>query len=147
MAKVGRPPRYKSPEEMQEKIDAYFKECEGRVALDDEGNPLCNKNGEPIIIGAKPPTVTGLALALGFNTRMALLNYQAKPDFVATVTRAKSYIEAYAEGRLFDREGVQGAKFSLANNFKGWAEKQELKQDVDAQIKVELSKELEEFSE
>lgn len=36
-------------------------------------------------------------------------------------------IERYTEQRLFDREGVQGAKFSLSNNFEGWSEKQELK--------------------
>ena len=42
------------------------------------------------------------------------------------VTRAKSRVEQYTEERLFDREGVQGAKFSLANNFKGWAEKQDI---------------------
>ena len=41
-----------------------------------------------------------------------------------TITRAKSYIEEYTERRLFDRDGVQGAKFSLINNFKGWAAEQ-----------------------
>ena len=29
-------------------------------------------------------------------------------------------MEQYAEERLFDRDGVNGARFSLANNFKGW---------------------------
>ena len=48
-----------------------------------------------------------------------------KKQFVDTITRAKSFIEAYAEERLFDRDGVQGAKFSLINNFKGWREKPE----------------------
>ena len=43
-----------------------------------------------------------------------------------TITRAKTYIEEYTERRLFDRDGVQGAKFSLVNNFKGWSEKHEL---------------------
>ena len=79
----------------------------------------------PIIIGRKPPTMTGLALALGFSSRQSLLNYQGKKQFVDTITRAKSFIEAYAEERLFDRDGVQGAKFSLINNFKGWREKPE----------------------
>lgn len=39
-----------------------------------------------------------------------------------TITRAKTYIEEYSERRLFDRDGVNGAKFSLINNFKGWSE-------------------------
>ena len=86
---------------------------------------LTDKYGAPIIVGRKPPTITGLALALGFSTRQSLLNYQGKKEFVDTITRAKSFVEKYAEERLFDREGVQGAKFSLVNNFKGWSEKPE----------------------
>lgn len=27
---------------------------------------------------------------------------------------------------MFDRDGANGAKFSLSNNFKGWSEKQEV---------------------
>ena len=70
----------------------------------------------------KPPTVTGLALALGFTTRLSLLNYQGKAEFMNTITRAKSYVEEYTERRVFDRDGVQGAKFILINNFKAWSE-------------------------
>lgn len=120
---MGRYPKYKNPKEMQERIDCYFKSCEGKVLTDENGNVVTDKHGVPVVLGARPPTVTGLALALGFTGRQALLNYQAKQSFVDTVTRAKSRIEAYTEERLFDREGVQGAKFSLVNNFKGWSEK------------------------
>ena len=123
MAKTGSPPRYKTKEEMQEKIDEYFTACEGHVLMGADGQPLYDKNGRPIITGQKPPTITGLALALGFTSRQALLNYQAKREFVDTITRAKSRVEAYAEERLFDRDGVQGAKFNLTNNFKGWSDR------------------------
>lgn len=123
---VGRPPRYKSKEEIEEKIEEYFKECEGEILKDDEGKPIFNKYGSPVVIQQRPPTVTGLALALGFTSRQALLNYQAKKEFVDTITRAKSRVEAYAEERLFDRDGTSGAQFSLRNNFKGWTEKTEL---------------------
>lgn len=121
---VGRPPIYRTKEEIQEKIDLYFKECEGKVLLDDDGHAITDKYGNPVISGMRPPTVTGLALALGFTSRQALLNYQAKKEFVDTITRAKTRIEQYAEERLFDRDGAAGAKFSLANNFEGWREKQ-----------------------
>lgn len=124
--KVGRPPKYKSKEEIQEKIDDYFKACEGTVLKDKDGTPVFDKYGNVIITGTKPPTITGLALALGFTSRQALLNYQAKKEFVDTITRAKTRVEQYAEERLFDRDGANGAKFSLANNFKGWNEKQEV---------------------
>lgn len=126
----GRPLKYKTAEEMQLIIDKYFKDCDGTPLKDDEGNPILNKWGMPIIVNSKPPTVTGLALALGFNTRLSLLNYQGKDEFVNTVTRAKTRIEEYAETRLFDKDGVQGAKFSLANNFKEWKEKQEVDNNI-----------------
>lgn len=119
----GRPPMYETPEDMQQVIDRYFDSCGAQYMKDDEGELIpSEKTGRPIIVGEKVPTVTGLALALGFTSRQALLNYQAKEAFVDTVTRAKSRIEEYVESRLFDRDGVNGAKFSLKNNFKGWSE-------------------------
>lgn len=130
MAKTGRPPMYKSKKEMQEKIDAYFEECKGKVATDSEGNVITNKYGEAVVIYNKPLTITGLALALGFNSRQALLNYQGKEEFNDTITRAKARVEQYAEERLFDKDGANGAKFSLANNFEGWKEKQEIEAKV-----------------
>lgn len=117
---------YKTAEEMQAVIDKYFADCDGELLVDKEGKQVYDKYGQPVWIKVKPPTVTGLALALGFNTRLALLNYQAKYEFVNTVTRAKSQIEAYAESRLYDKDGANGAKFSLANNFKEWREKSEV---------------------
>lgn len=126
----GRPPKFKTKEEMQEKIDAYFESCEGELLLDEAGNPVCApKVGLVYIKPPKPPTVTGLALALGFASRQSLLEYQGKAEFADTVTRAKSRIEEYAEARLFDRDGVNGAKFSLINNFRGWGEKPKEEQD------------------
>ena len=77
---VGRPPKYKSVEEIEQKIEAYFKSCEGEPLKDRDGTVLTDK---------------------------------------------------YAEERLFDREGVQGAKFSLINNFKGWSEKPESESDAE----------------
>nr|DAV68913.1 MAG TPA: DNA packaging protein gp3 [Caudoviricetes sp.] len=119
---IGRPPRFRTKEEIQEKIDAYFKECDGEALKDKDGNPMLNKWGNPIIFRQRPPTVTGLALALGFTTRLSLINYQGKKEFMNTITRAKTRIEEYTEQRLFDKEGSNGAQFSLRNNFSGWNE-------------------------
>lgn len=118
---AGRPPRYKSVEEIQAKIDAYFTQCAGEPLLDVNGDPVLYK-GVPVITGVHPPTVTGLAVALGFSGRQALLNYQAKKQFVDTITRAKARCEEYAEQRLYDRDGANGAQFSLRCNF-GWNDK------------------------
>lgn len=130
---------YKTVGEMQTKIDVYFKRCDGEPLLDDNGAPVITKYGIAYKVYPTPPTVTGLALDLGFTSRLALLNYQAKPEFVNAVTRAKSQIEAYVESRLFDKDGTNGAKFSLANNFKGWAEKSENTITGDLTIKVDLT--------
>jgi hypothetical protein len=119
-SKTGRPPKYKTKEEIQEKIDAYFESCKGTVRYDDDGNVLIDKFGRPVIFDERPLTITGLALALGFNSRQTLLNYQGKKEFMDTIMRAKAQVEQYAEERLFDKDGANGAKFSLAHNFEGW---------------------------
>lgn len=133
---TGRPPKFDSPEQMQVLIDKYFEDCKGHILYNDDGSPVLDKYGNAVIIDAHPPTVTGLALALGFNTRLSLLNYQAKPAFVNTVSRAKSRVEQYAEERLFDKDGANGAKFSLANNWEGWREKQQIEADVKQETTV-----------
>lgn len=117
---------------MQERIDEYFARCAGEMLRDEDGQPIYDKWGQPVMINVRPPTVTGLALALGFTTRQALLNYQAKPRFVDTITRAKSRCEEYAESRLYDRDGSRGAMFSLTNNFKGWSNNPQPYGDSDA---------------
>ena len=134
---VGRPPKYKCKEEIEEKIEQYFKDCEGRPLTDSKGNQIYNKWGYPVIVDKRPPTVTGLALALGFTNRLSLLNYQGKKEFVNTITRAKARVEQYAEERLFDKDGTSGAQFSLRNNFKGWdADKKDDEPDTGGTIIV-----------
>lgn len=129
---------YETVEEIEKAIDEYFEWCKGQPLVID-GEPMYDKLGQPIMLGVHPPTVTGLALALGFNSRQALLNYQVKEEFHDTITRAKAFVERYAEERLFDKDGANGAKFSLANNFEGWKEKQQVDMNSDVTISIELS--------
>jgi hypothetical protein len=137
---VGRPPMFESAEQMQELIDKYFEECDGKVLTDENGNPMRNKDGHIIRDDRRPYTITGLALALGFNSRQALLNYEGKEEFNDTIRRAKARVERYAEERLYDKDGANGAKFSLANNFKGWSEKQQIEGSINTkqEITIEL---------
>lgn len=113
--------KYKTVAQLEEAIEAYFEACEGEILTKADGDPMLYK-GRPVRVGARPPTVTGLAYHLGLKSRQALLNYQGRKMFHDTVTRAKMRIEAYTEERLFDQSGVNGAKFSLQNNFSGWTE-------------------------
>jgi len=125
----GAPPRYKTPGQMQEVIDRYFESLRGPL-LDKDGYAVFDDKGLPVMVERIPPAITDLALFLGFSGRMALLNYQHKDDkFNDTVSRAKARIEGYAERRLYDKEGFQGARFNLINNFKGW-------QDTGADIEL-----------
>lgn len=117
---MARPLKYKTVAELESAIEAYFEDCKGKPFLDSDGMPVLDKYGHSVILGEHPPTVTGLALALGFTSRQALLNYQGKKQFFDTITRAKARCEEYAERRLYDRDGARGAQFSLEHNFR-WA--------------------------
>ena len=133
---TGAPSKYNSPEEMQAVIDEWIAKSSGKILEDADGNPVLYK-GEPVYIDRYPLTVTGLALALGFNSRQSLLNYNADPRFTEVITKAKSYVEQYVESRLFDKDGCNGAKFSLTNSFRGWKEKQEIEM-TEHKIKVTI---------
>ena len=117
--KRGRKPKYTECSDMEKKIAEYFSACEGTPLFDEKGAPILDKKGNPIYINKRPLTITGLALALGFNSRKALLEYQEKPEFGNAITRAKARVEQYAEERLFDTDGAKGAQFTLRCNF-GW---------------------------
>lgn len=133
----GRPPMFTTAEAMQILIDKYFEDCKGRKYLDKDGLPVICKSGFLYDVEPEPYTITGLALALGFNSRLSLLNYEGKEEFVNTIRTAKARVERYAEVRLYDSQGANGAKFSLSNNYKGWAEKQETDINLKGSITLE----------
>lgn len=124
MAKVGRPPLFKTAEEMQRIIDLYFLAC--RVHQDGNADRLIDLSDEDknIINSIEDvfPTISGLAYTLGMSTE-ALRNYQDKEEFLATVKRSKQRVEMSLEQRLAGNV-VTGAIFSLKNNF-GWKDKHE----------------------
>lgn len=139
--KVGRPLKYKTPEEMQKRIDEYFESCYRPVAIlnkdKSEYTYLKDKEGNIIKEQFKPFTITGLANALDL-TRRDLLSYNEKDEFRNTITRAKSIVEQYAEERLFDRDGNRGAIFSLSNNFKNWTDKQQIDTTKEPTININM---------
>lgn len=122
---MSRPLKFKSVEELQEKIDQYFMMCDEKD---------------------KPYTITGLALALD-TTRRTLLDYEEKDEFSHTVKKAKLRCENYAEENLFTSKNTAGIIFNMKNNY-DWRDKQEIDQNskVDAAITVKLEGELDEWS-
>ena len=116
-------PKYTDPEEMRVKIDQYFEECKGTLLEDHNGDPIIDRWGNPVFLGKKPPTLSGLARALGFKTRSGLNRYKAKKPFMELLMDARLRIEIYNEEMLYDRDGQKGAMFNLRLNFEGWQEK------------------------
>lgn len=102
--KVGRPLKFKSNEELQEKINQYFKD------MTEEGRPL---------------TLSGMAVYLECD-RQTILNYSKKDEYFGTIKKAKQIVEAYAEEKLISTSGIAaGIIFSLKNNF-GWEDRREV---------------------
>lgn len=100
---VGRPLKFANKEILQEKINAFFAECD--------------KKNEPY-------TITGLALALD-TSRETLIDYQNRDEFTDTIKRAKMKVENGVEKMLFDsKRPTAGAIFALKNF--GWSDKTNL---------------------
>ena len=101
---AGRPLKFQSVQELQERIDSYFSECEEKE---------------------KVVSVTGLALYLD-TSRETLLDYQEKPEFSDAIKKAKLRCENWVEeGALSNKVNATSAIFNLKNNF-GWKDKQEM---------------------
>lgn len=138
---VGRPLKFQSVADLQEKIDAYFAECDPHVvdvtewveARDNGGKLLKDSSGLNYLVEVThktkteqvPYTITGLALALS-TSRETLLDYEEREEFSDTIKEAKLKVENFTEQLLFSPSPT-GPIFNLKNNY-GWKDKTE--QDV-----------------
>ena len=131
---VGRPPKYKTPEEMQKIVDLYFLACKVHQTGDAELLMDCEDNELLIVndIDDVQPTVTGLALALDL-TRQGLIEYSDKDEFSDTIKKAKQRIEKYLEQNLYG-QAVTGTIFNLKNNY-GWKDKTET--ELSGELKID----------
>lgn len=98
---MSRPLAVQTPQEFEDRAEAYFLSCES---------------------AEKRPTVNGLVLALGLTSRQSLHNYEARPEFMDAVKRARTVIEAAWEECLAGPNAA-GTIFWLKNQ--GWTDKQE----------------------
>ncbi|MEG1621575.1 MAG: terminase small subunit [Oscillospiraceae bacterium] len=129
-------PAFKSAKELQNLVDKYFCSLEGEILLDENNVPVSDKNGLVYKVLPKPPTLTGLALALGFRGRLSLLKFQGNEKLEEIIETALSRVEEYIEGRLFDKGCTTGAKFSLENNFNWISQEYEDDDELSIDIKV-----------
>lgn len=124
----------------QQLVDDYFASCTVEYMTDENGNQMLDSKKCPIVKSWKKPTVTGLALALGFATResfrQAMLS--ANGRYALVLTRAYSRIEEAHEENLYN-PGSTGSIFAL-KNIAGWTDKQEVKQDIVADVSTKIEK-------
>ena len=108
MAKLGRPRKFETVEDIEERINEYWSDCE---------------------VNEKPITMAGLALFLGVD-RKTLVNYKSmkdafNKDFFPAIKRAKQIIEMSYEEQLLQGKATAGVIFSAKNNF-GWVDKMDI---------------------
>jgi hypothetical protein len=102
MGGVGRPRAFKSVEEVEEKINAYFNYCEEKE---------------------KPYTMSGLAYYLGID-RKTLLNYSKNEEYFHAIKKARDKVQMQLEECLYRLGNNSGVIFNLKNNF-DWKDKME----------------------
>lgn len=147
----GRPLKFKTVEELQQKIDDYFNNCDphpedvtewvdareqdGKLKKDENGLNYLVEVSHKIMTKQIPYTITGLALALD-TTRRTLLDYEEMSDeFSHTIKAAKARCEFFAENMLFTPSPT-GTIFSLKNNYE-WKDKTEQENSGEQKIIVE----------
>jgi hypothetical protein len=119
-------PTFIKASDLSGRIDAYFKDTEGECHMDIK--PSKETKGLPDvehkIRGRDPevPTIAGLALFLGFNSRQAFSDYEEKGKFKQILKRDRLRIEAIYEKKLHHQSSA-GAIFALKSM--GWNEKPE----------------------
>lgn len=122
----GRPPFYNTVEELEKRLEEYWEYIKG-----DMEHPDPKKRRWP-----ENPTVTGLALYLGFTTRQALINYEGKPEFVDAIKQSKLRVEAAYEQALFGKNAA-GPIFALKNF--NWTDKQEIDQKTEHSGSIDIT--------
>lgn len=104
---AGRPLKFKTVEELDEKAGNYF-----------DSTPITQW------------TITGLALALD-TSRETLMNYEHKVEFFDTIKKYKTKVE-YAYELSLRVNGRTGDIFALKNF--GWKDKTEIDQNITAEV-------------
>jgi hypothetical protein len=121
---VGRPSKFNTVEELQEEIDKYFNEHKPDFIKDDTGKLIFNKQGQPII-QLNPPTITGLALALGFVSRQSMYDYEKHEEYSYTIKNARLKCENWVEEQSFSGNVPPAVGIFALKNY-GWRDTQEI---------------------
>ena len=136
---LGRPPKFENVESLQKAIDEFFDSCKPEIVRDNNGNVILDKNNMPLL-RMNPPTITGLALHLGFVSRRSIYDYENRnDDFSHTIKKARLKCENYIEKGLYTGEIPAAAGIFSLKNF-GWSDKQDI--DLNSENKVDIQIEI-----
>ena len=125
----GRPPKYSTQEQLDKKIEEYFDWIQGefeekeRVVTDQKTGTTETVTYKEWIRHSEPPTVTGLALFLGFADKSSLYDYKKKDEFYHSIKRALMIVENFNERMTAHGDKCTGNIFILKNM--GWTDKVE----------------------
>lgn len=115
--KLGRPLKYSTAKELQDAIDQYFKDgAPKRIIKTGKGN-----NIQAVEISV--PTMTGIALYLGFLDRQSMHDYEKRGEFRDVIKNARARVEQSYEENL-QTPAPAGSIFALKNF--GWHDTQDL---------------------
>lgn len=105
--KVGRPLLYETPEEILAKFEDYKKH---------------------IIEIREPPTLSGMRIYLGFNSRQSILNYQERsPEFFDAIKRV--WLELGKHYEIMGQQGKGGNFPIFALKQMGWTDRREIRHE------------------
>ena len=131
--------KWRSPQHLQGLVDAYFASCHGVIYNPRTGMPYYDEEGRPRTGQIKPYTVSGLACYIHIESSSIMkytrgqideLGYPTDDEYIGPqysdiIIEARKKIEAFAEERLYDRDGFNGGKFVLNCAF-GWQDRREV---------------------
>lgn len=143
---VGRMPKFESAEALSDRIDAYFEACRGEIMKDPATDgPMLDRQGKPVTTGERPPTLSGLALALGFSCREGLMRYKGRAQYRELLLRARARLEQYAEEQLFSKGLSTGARYALEHALRPLAAQDGASalapgyEDIMAQVRLQMA--------
>ncbi len=116
-------PALSSARKLSQRIDDYFEHIKGEYSNEPEIKSV--KRTTPVMMkdwtrDPEPPTITGLAFFIGFNSRQAFEEYEQTDKFANILKRARLRIETTYEKKLH-QPSPYGAIFALKSL--GWNEK------------------------
>lgn len=124
----GSPAIFKTPIELQDKINQYFNEGVKKKKV------VVGKIPNQQVVFIEVPTISGLAYFLGFESRQSFYDYEKRKRFSYTVKRARLFIEQEYEEQL-QHGNTTGAIFALKNM--GWIDRTEIKNEGNTVITFE----------